>query len=328
MSLLPVSDAIQNASLFGGSLETKHSKFDKLEKVKDIKLTMRPHVEMKRRKKKIGITIDGKPGISLSGKVIADEYNLGPFIEELTYRITPLKNAHFLEAKPAGTAEKQVSISNNRNVSQTITLSDDGPSGSVTTGKAVNFTGTENDFVEEVRRISDTIEWKKRLNLCQNDGVPVKYDPINSRCLIKSRSGERWWSLLPMAFGGQSCCPADLIGDVCEAAKSSLAFSTEANYELDDEQAQAEFMVEFDATVVFLSNELKWESSSNPVLKNLNEKRYFERTTHKVAYCWTVPPQGSPEKLLKSNDVDSKPSIIIPTDRVAQGVYDFIDMYI
>lgn len=101
----------------------------------------------------------------------------------------------------------------------------------------------------------------------------------------------------------------DIVGDVPKAAKSSIAFSTSAKYELDDPDNASEFYVESEAKVIFLSNDIR---SEHPRPKShresMNERRYLERAVHKVFQHVIAYPNGIlssfPPVYSKVNNVD------------------------
>lgn len=288
-----MSHVCRDAIIFNPCLLEQHNDLQKIKDVKETKLTIGPQViiktEMKEGKKEITIKIEGNPGVSLDGKRLADGRNLGPYIEELTYKIIPVANAVFLKATPGGTREDSVKKDYSATGSRSVTLGNTGMEGAIVGSATFSqnnsqaFSVTEGDFDIETRRRGDTIVWSKRIHHFMQDNTWKNYDPDHLELICSYNYHHHFW-INTLTAGNHS--PVGVIGNVPDAARSSFQFAAEATFLKTSEKA--DFKIECEAKVVFISNQVWQMRHETSFPANVNDRRYYHRATHKVWKNWSV----------------------------------------
>lgn len=279
----------------------------KHELVKEIKITIKQHIQIELIKNVLHFDITNRTGFSAKANIISDDFNEGPYIDILSYSFKPQeKDKYCLVSDSSGSTQaRKYSFQIMENNS--LTLGGNGSGGQLNTQRSTmrSYSNSIEEFEKKVNRQGDKEIVSYNMSLCKNEkNIPIAYEVNDLSKLRCSRSWERFGieiissSITPALFDIVDIfvpCP-DTVYKVPECATSSFEGNWKLEYKSLQQQLQdIEFELSTEVRTVFASNDSR---VAKPHCKG--EWLNWIKTVHKVTqrFLVKIDPQNQSVSLV------------------------------
>lgn len=254
-------------------------------RLKDIKLQLSPILnEVKIEDKYINLKIKGIL-FSFSDACVFDKRNVGPFIDQVNYKIIPT-NCRFIEADPV--EEKKYHMNYHSSNNSMVGGMSNSPTGMMVnyeraamSGQSVNY--DVQDYETRFFKRDEEIEWKKVMSGCFYDGHFNKYDPADIECMRKFNHLSRCFCWIKFKL------PSDEMLNVSLVAQSSFHWSTTAKFEIIDPSKNVTFKIVVTARAIFATNNC---SNTRGKEDKNGDYIFWSKSDHQLQSTVTVHDKG------------------------------------